>query len=209
MGGELALIGTAIAVGLGAAFLPVFVNAEVYVVAIGATVDSRLLLVILIVVHVIATTVGKAIVFQLARKGTRKIRSVDRRPPRNRFVAWIRRVGDRLLGLLDRPYAGGLTAFASSLTGVPPLAIVTLLAGASKQPQWLFLDHGVRGPADPVPRHRLPVPPAQLVLTPGHVPSECNERRNERRGGDEGAARPTMIGCSSTAATMLPSTRGS
>ena len=44
MGGELALIGTAIAVGLGAAFLPVFVNAEVYVVAIGATVDSKLFL---------------------------------------------------------------------------------------------------------------------------------------------------------------------
>lgn len=139
MGGELALIGTAIAVGLGAAFLPVFVNAEVYVVATGATVDSRPFLVLLIVVHVIATTIGKAIVFQLARKGTRKIRSVERRPPRNRFVAWVRDVGDRLLGLLDRPYAGGLTAFASSLTGVPPLAIVTLLAGASKQPQWLFL----------------------------------------------------------------------
>ena len=139
MGGELALIGTAIAVGLGAAFLPVFVNAEVYVVAIGATVDSKLFLVILIVVHVIATTIGKAIVFQLARTGTRKIRSVDRRPPRNRFVAWIRGIGDRLLGLLDRPHAGGLTVLASSLTGVPPLAIVTLLAGASKQPQWLFL----------------------------------------------------------------------
>jgi membrane protein YqaA with SNARE-associated domain len=25
------------------------------------------------------------------------------------------------------------------LLGVPPLAIVTILAGASKQPQWLFL----------------------------------------------------------------------
>ena len=139
MGGDLALFGTSIAIGLGAAFLPIFVNSEVYVVAIGATVDSKLLLVALIVVHVIAITIGKGIVFQLARKGTRKIRSVERKPPRNRFFAWTRSTGDRLLGLLDRPYAGGLTAFASSLVGIPPLAIVTLLAGASRQPLGLFL----------------------------------------------------------------------
>jgi len=156
MGGdELALIGAAIAVGLGAAVLPVFVNAEVYVVAIGATVDSRPFLAFLIVVHVIATTVGKAFVFQLARRGTNKIRMVEPRPPRSalsaatrrtghriagtRFFQWVKRVNDWLLTLLDRPYSGGLTAFMSSLTGIPPLAIVTILAGASKQPQWLFL----------------------------------------------------------------------
>ncbi|MFC5678073.1 VTT domain-containing protein [Aeromicrobium endophyticum] len=152
---ELGLIGAAIAVGLGAAVLPVFVNAEVYVVAIGATVNSRPFLALLIVIHVIATTIGKAFVFQLARKGTNKIRMVEPRPPRSAFTAWLRRVGRRLgrtrvmkrirrlndwlLTLLDRPYSGGLTAFLSSLTGIPPLAIVTILAGASKQPQWLFL----------------------------------------------------------------------
>lgn len=156
MGGdELTLIGVAFAVGIGAALLPIFVNAEVYVVATGATVDSRPFLVLLIFVHVIATTIGKAAVFQLARQGTRKIQMVEPRPPRNafsawtrkltgrltktRFFAWIRRVNAWLLTLLDRPYSGGLTAFVSSLTGAPPLAIVTILAGASKQPQWLFL----------------------------------------------------------------------
>jgi membrane protein YqaA with SNARE-associated domain len=152
---ELGLIGAAIAVGLGAAVLPVFVNAEVYVVAIGATVDSRPFLALLILIHVIATTIGKAFVFQLARKGTNKIRMVEPRPPRNAFSArmrvwwrWlagtrpargIKRANDWLLTLLDRPYSGGLTAFLSSLLGVPPLAIVTILAGASKQPLWLFL----------------------------------------------------------------------
>ncbi len=156
MGGdELALIGAAIAVGLGAAVLPVFVNAEVYVVAIGATVNSRPFLALLILIHVIATTIGKAFVFQLARKGTNKIRMVEPRPPSNAVSAWTRRTGHRfaqtrfakalsrandwLLTLLDRRYSGGLTAFVSSLTGIPPLAIVTILAGASKQPQWLFL----------------------------------------------------------------------
>lgn len=156
MGGdELTLLGVAFAVGIGAALLPMFVNAEVYVVATGATVDSRTFLVVLIVVHVIATTIGKAAVFQLARQGTRKIQMVEPRPPRNavtawsrgvtaqltttRFFRWVRRGNAWLLTLLDRPYSGGLTAFVSSLTGVPPLAIVTVVAGASKQPQWLFL----------------------------------------------------------------------
>jgi membrane protein YqaA with SNARE-associated domain len=156
MGGdELALIGAAIAVGLGAALLPVFVNAEVYVVTMGATVNSRPFLALLILIHVVATTIGKAFVFQLARSGTNKIRMVSPKPPRNRIAATSRRVvhrlarttffqavkkiNDWLLTLLDRPYSGGLTAFMSSLIGVPPLAIVTILAGASKQPLWLFL----------------------------------------------------------------------
>ncbi|WP_332663687.1 hypothetical protein [Aeromicrobium sp.] len=156
MGGdELALIGAAIAVGIGAALLPVFINAEVYVVTMGATVNSRPFLALLIVIHVLATTAGKAFVFQLARRGTNKIRMVTPKPPRNKVAAmsrrighrfartrlarWIKKVSDWLLSLLDRPYSGGLTAFMSSLIGIPPLAIVTILAGASKQPQWLFL----------------------------------------------------------------------
>jgi membrane protein YqaA with SNARE-associated domain len=121
----------------------------------GATVNSRPFLALLIVIHVAATTVGKAFVFQLARRGTNKIRMVSPKPPRNRLSAlfrrighrlavtpvahWLKRVNDWLLSLLDRPYSGGLTAFMSSLVGVPPLAIVTILAGASKQPQWVFL----------------------------------------------------------------------
>ena len=88
MGGEeLALIGAAIAVGIGAALLPVFVNAEVYVVTMGATVNSKPFLALLILIHVAATTVGKAFVFQLARKGTNKIRMVNPKPPRNRVAA--------------------------------------------------------------------------------------------------------------------------
>ena len=152
---ELAQLALAALWGVGAALVPVFVNAEVYVVAIGATVNSRPFLALLILIHVIATTIGKAFVFQLARKGTNKIRMVEPRPPRNAFSArmrltgrrlartrliqWIKRVNDWLLTLLDRPYSGGLTAFLSSLFGIPPLALVTILAGASKQPQWLFL----------------------------------------------------------------------
>ena len=140
MGGDLALFGAAFAVGIGSALLPIFINAELFVGSLGATVDSRVTLVLAILVLVIATVIGKAFVFQLARTGSRKIRStVERKPPRNKFFAQVRRLSDWLLTLLDRPYAGAITAFVSSLTGIPPLAIVTILAGASKQPQWLFL----------------------------------------------------------------------
>jgi len=140
MGGDLALIGLAFLVGIGSALLPIFINAEIFVGGLGAMVSSRLTIVLVILSLVIATTIGKAFVFQLARRGSRKIRSsVERKPPRNAFFAQVRRISDWLLSLLDRPYAGALTAFSSSLTGLPPLAIVTIVAGASRQPQWLFL----------------------------------------------------------------------
>ena len=152
---ELAQLLFAVLWGLGAALLPVFVNAEVYVLALAVKVDSKPFLALLLVVHVAATTVGKAFVFQLARKGTNKVRMATPKPPKNAFSAWLRGVGRRisrsavgrglkrlsdwLLALLDRPYPGGLTTFLSSLIGVPPLAIVTILAGASKQPLGVFL----------------------------------------------------------------------
>lgn len=144
-----------VAVGVGAALVPMFVNAEVYIVALAANIDSRSLLAFLIVVHVAATTVGKAFVFQLARVGTERLKVVEPKPPRTtvgrwwqtlrsrysrtRFAAWMRRLSNRLIALLDHRYGGGVTVFFSSLLGVPPLAIVTILAGASKQPRWLFL----------------------------------------------------------------------
>ena len=144
-----------IGVGVGAALVPMFVNAEVYIVALAANVDSRSMLAFLIVVHVMATTVGKAFVFQLARVGTRRLKVVEPKAPRSAFgrgwqrmthwysgtrlAAKIRELSNRLIALLEHRYGGGLTVFLSSLLGLPPLAIVTILAGASKQPRWLFL----------------------------------------------------------------------
>ncbi len=51
----------------------------------------------------------------------------------------LRRWGDRLLALLSHRYLGSATVLVSSSTGVPPLAVVTVLAAASRQPLWLFL----------------------------------------------------------------------
>lgn len=138
MGGDLALLGASFAFGVGSAILPVILNAEVYVVGMGATVP-RDLLVLAIFALTIGTSVGKAIVFELVRRGSRRVsRDVERKEPRTRFGRWIRQGGDQLLGLLDRPYLGAATVFASSLFSVPPLAVVTVLAALSKQPHWLF-----------------------------------------------------------------------
>lgn len=139
MGGDLALLGAAFAFGIGSGVLPVFLNAEVYVVGMGAFVPRSLLVVTILSLGV-GTVVGKALVFELVRRGSSKVRSsVERKPPRSAFAARVRRLGDQMLALLDRPYLGAATVMASSLFGVPPLAVVTILAAASKQPRWLFL----------------------------------------------------------------------
>ena len=51
----------------------------------------------------------------------------------------MRRWGDRLLALLSHRYLGSATVLVSSATAIPPLAVVTVLAAASRQPLWLFL----------------------------------------------------------------------
>jgi membrane protein YqaA with SNARE-associated domain len=137
--GHLALIAAAFAFGVGSGILPVILNAEVYVVGMGALVPHPYLLFAILSLGA-GTVLGKAIVFELVRRGSTKVtRSVERRPPRNRLTRFVRKGGDRMLTMLSHPYLGAGTVLASSLTGVPPLAVVTVLAGASRQPLWLFL----------------------------------------------------------------------
>ncbi|MBC7593486.1 MAG: VTT domain-containing protein [Kineosporiaceae bacterium] len=135
----LGVLGAAFAFGVGSALLPVFLNAELYVGTMGALVTDALELVFAILALSIGTVIGKVFVFELARKGSSKIRSVDRKPSRNAFFVKVRQISDWLLSLLDRRYEGALTVLVSSMFGIPPLAVVTVMAGASKQPLWLFL----------------------------------------------------------------------
>jgi membrane protein YqaA with SNARE-associated domain len=136
--GHLVLYGTALAFGIGSGLLPIFLNAEAYVIALGSLVDSKPVLIIAIVVLVVGTVVGKIMVFELSRRGSRGYSRVERRDPRNRFTACLRRTGDRMLRLLEHKYLGSATVLASSATGVPPLAVVTVMAGVARQPLWLF-----------------------------------------------------------------------
>jgi len=136
---DLLIVAAAFGFGVGSAILPIFLNAEAYVIASAAFMDSTTL-VVAIVSLVVGTVVGKAIVFEAARQGKRKL---DERgapkPPRNRFTGAVRRASDWMLALLDRKWLGGITVLVSSLLGVPPLAVVSILAGLSRQPLWLFL----------------------------------------------------------------------
>lgn len=136
---ELGIIGAAFAFGVGSSILPIFLNAEAYVITMAALISDTELLLWSIASLTVGTTLGKAVVFYLSRVGAKKYSQRERKPPRNRFTARIRRIGDWMLGLLDRPYLGAVTVFMSSLTGVPPLAVVSIMAGVSKQPMWLFL----------------------------------------------------------------------
>ena len=139
--GDLALYAAAFAFGVGSGVLPVILNAEVYVIGMGALVPHPELLVAILSLGA-GTVVGKAIVFELVRRGSTMLkagRRLDRPPARNRVTKALRRGGDRLLTLLSHRYLGSATVLVSSATGIPPLAVVTVLAAASRQPLWLFL----------------------------------------------------------------------
>ena len=139
--GELALYAAAFAFGVGSAVLPVILNAELYIVGMGAFVPHPELVFAILSLGT-GTVVGKAIVFQAVRHGSTRFkvrRPVDRHEPTHRITKTLRRWGDRLLTLLSHRYLGSATVLVSSSTGVPPLAVVTVLAAASRLPLWLFL----------------------------------------------------------------------
>jgi membrane protein YqaA with SNARE-associated domain len=139
--GDLAVFGAALGFGVASALLPVVLNAELYVAGMAALLGPRELL-IAVLCLVGGTVGGKAIAFELIRRGStrwRVTRAVERGKPTHRVTRWLRRWGDRLLHLLSHRYLGSGTVLASSLVSVPPLAVVTVLAAASRQPLWLFL----------------------------------------------------------------------
>jgi membrane protein YqaA with SNARE-associated domain len=138
--GDFALFAAAFGFGVGSALLPVVLNAELYIVGLAALVGPRELL-IAVLCLVAGTVLGKAIVFELIRRGSTRwqLSSVERRVPTHRVTQALRRWGDRLLALLSHRYLGSGTVLVSSLASVPPLAVVTVLAAASRQPLWLFL----------------------------------------------------------------------
>lgn len=139
--GDFALFAAAFGFGVASALLPIILNAELYVIGLGALMGPRNL-VIAVLCLVAGTVVGKAVIFELIRRGSTRwkiSRSAEREPPAHRITKALRRGSDRMLTLLSHRYLGSGTVLVSSLTSVPPLAVVTVLAAASRQPLWLFL----------------------------------------------------------------------
>lgn len=139
--GDYAPFAAAFAFGIASGILPIILNAEIYVMGMGALMAPENLVVAILCLGM-GTVVGKAITFELIRRGStnpRFRRSMERRLPRHRVAKALRRASDRMLAFLSHPYLGSATVLVSSLTSVPPLAVVTIPAAASRQPLWLFL----------------------------------------------------------------------
>jgi membrane protein YqaA with SNARE-associated domain len=118
--GLLAVLG-ALGAGVVSALVPL-VNAEAYGI-VAATRSHAWLPVAVVLALAVGQTAGKLVLFESARCGA------------TRYAA-------KLSKLTERRWAGLVTGppvvLASAALGLPPLAVVSLTAGASGQSRWLF-----------------------------------------------------------------------
>lgn len=134
MGWLLSTFGVAIA----SALIPV-INIEVY---LGAVAAGRVGAVWpLATVAALGQMIGKVAYYFLGRSSL-EWGWVRRRTDSPRFQAqletWRRRVG-------DRPWLGGLVVFAAATVGIPPLAIVSVIAGSLRLSLPVFFVVGLVG----------------------------------------------------------------
>ena len=127
--GEAAL---AIFVGLVSALFPL-VNAEAYVLIAAARTNVALTLGVAVALAV-GQTVGKLVLFEAARRGTGRLHARLSRHGGGRVERWR----DRADGLMTRRRTGLPTVLASAAVGLPPLALVSMVAGASAQKRCEF-----------------------------------------------------------------------
>lgn len=138
--GLLSLLLGGLGYGLVSAFVPIF-NSEAFVLAAAATSVSAAWWGVAGIT--LGQTAGKVAIFVLARKGVHRRFLRDRPPrtPRKPPGPWRQRVrvwSDRLLLMLDRPWVGGLVVLVSAALGVPPLAVVAVVAGLRRTPLVAF-----------------------------------------------------------------------
>jgi membrane protein YqaA with SNARE-associated domain len=122
--------------GFLSAFLPIL-NAEAFVVAAAAGAAPLAWWGVLGVS--LGQTAGKVAIFVLARKGVHRrfLRARPPRPPGQPSNAWRRRLqawSTRLMLQLDRTWVGALVVLVSAAVGVPPLAVVAVVAGLRRTP---------------------------------------------------------------------------
>lgn len=117
---------TALAMGVGSALLP-FLNAEAYAVVAAVAAPTMGVVVALAV----GQTIGKVVLFESARRGAARWTPKD---PSTRRSRWLARVAP----WLQSPRTGPPVVLASAALGLPPLAIVSVAAGASGQRRLVF-----------------------------------------------------------------------
>jgi len=122
----------AIVVGVVSALFPL-VNAEAYALVAAARTNVALTLGVAVALAV-GQTVGKLVLFEVARRGTGRLHARFSRHGGSRVERWRGRV----CGLMTRRRTGLPTVLASATVGLPPLAMVSLVAGASAQKRFEF-----------------------------------------------------------------------
>lgn len=122
MGPEVALGAAAAALGTGlaSAWIPV-VNAEAAVVAAGLTMSAPVALLVALSMA-LGQTGGKVVLFEIARRGARRFRGHRTAP---RPGSWRQRI----IGQMRGRRRTNAVVLLSAGVGVPPLAVVSLVAG--------------------------------------------------------------------------------
>ena len=128
----LAESGLAAAAGVVSALLPI-VNAEAYALLAAARTHG-VVSVAVVLALAMGQTIGKLVLFGAARRGSGRLHERLRR----RGVGRAARRHDCVCGLMTRRRTGLPTVLASAAVGLPPLALVSLVAGASAQRRWEF-----------------------------------------------------------------------
>jgi len=124
----------ALAYGAMSALVPV-VNAEVYaVVAAGRTATPVALLVVLALA--VGQTAGKLVLFEAARLGRGRFvrRHAEQGARSEREALWTPRIAEALRSRRT----GHTLVLSAAVLGLPPLAAVSLAAGAAGQRRWEF-----------------------------------------------------------------------
>ena len=118
----------ALGYGLASALVPV-VNAEAYAVVAGQRGGHT---VVAVLALALGQTAGKLLLFESARRGTGRLaRTLARRNRSGSAAARAGRWAAPIRRWLSRRRTGLSTVLVSAALGVPPLAVVTLAAGAA------------------------------------------------------------------------------
>lgn len=127
--GEAAL---AIVIGVVSALLPL-VNAEAYVLIAVARTNVATSMAVALALAV-GQTMGKLLLFEAARRGKGRLHARLSRHGEGGAERWRGRV----CSLMTRRRTGLPTVLVSASVGLPPLALVSLVAGASQQKRCEF-----------------------------------------------------------------------
>lgn len=124
------VLGT-LAFSFGSALLP-FLNVELYLAGVGIAGGGALAIAF---VAAVGQLFGKLIWYEVARRGVDSDwaqKKLSRPKVRASYDRWAER-------LSERPWYAALILFAAASIGLPPLLVMSAVAGALKVPMWVFI----------------------------------------------------------------------